>query len=359
MTTLTSKELLAYLIEDNVLTPEQLDRFIQANPEEDQYVDYKHGVITSQRERVKGRQTIREYTSGFANSDGGVLIIGVDENRPRKIVSCERLPGGAPLDQWVTRLLQDMVAYFSPQPRVRVVQHPQGHVLTIAIARAPAIVPCVEAKELKYFLRMGDSTLQAPDYLIADLVLGKRQRPLLELSPLPIAEKIQEFKPRDGADIIPCRSATFSFIVENLSLATAEDVQIGVVSWSLVDGETEEINRHLRSYLEICDIDIQITMSSQLRLVHRSSREGINTFHVPPFQKLTIPSIGPFYFHSHVAAKVVGAVYIIAKGAPPTWFQLEFNCLPGNMPTRSLSEHFKATLTRKGAERAQVALVTD
>jgi hypothetical protein len=40
-----------------------------------------------------------------------------------------------------------------------------------------------------------------------------------------------------------------------LSLATAEDVKIGVVSWSLVDGAAEEINRHLRAYLDVCNIN--------------------------------------------------------------------------------------------------------
>jgi len=359
MAVLTSKELLNHLLEDNALTSEQLDQFIQENPEEDQYLDYKNGVITSQQKRDEGRRTIREYISGFANSDGGVLIIGVDENRPREISPCEQRPGGQPLDQWASRCLHSMVAYFSPQPRFQVFQHSQGHVLAIAVARAPSLVPCIEARELKYFLRLGDSTLSVPEYLIADLVLGRRQHPLLDVHSPSIDASSHELKSRNGRDNIPVQSAIFSFGVENLSLATADDVKIGVVSWSLVQGATEEINRHLRAYIDVCDINTQSPSGSQLRLVHRLSGTSGQTFHLDPFQKLAIRTIGPFFFPRQVSAKILGAVYVIAKGTPPTWFQLEFGNLYDGIPTRSIPEHFRPTLIRKGAERSQVAWVPE
>jgi hypothetical protein len=85
MDALRPKELLDYLLEDNTLTPDQLDKFIQANHDEGLYFDYKNGKIATQARRDEGRQTIREYVSGFANSDGGVLLIGVNEDKPRGI----------------------------------------------------------------------------------------------------------------------------------------------------------------------------------------------------------------------------------------------------------------------------------
>jgi hypothetical protein len=101
------KELLDYLLEGNTLKPDELDQFIQANPDENQYLDYKNGLITTQRQRKKGRATIREYVSGFANSDGGVLIIGIDEYRPRQITPCEQLIGQQLLKDWASDCLQD------------------------------------------------------------------------------------------------------------------------------------------------------------------------------------------------------------------------------------------------------------
>jgi hypothetical protein len=107
-------------------------------------------------------QTIRRYISGFANSDGGVLIIGVDEQQPRQIARCEERPGGYPLDAWASRCLSGMAGYFSPLPRYQTIRHPQGPVLAIAVARAPSLVPCVESGALRYFFRIGESTLPIP-----------------------------------------------------------------------------------------------------------------------------------------------------------------------------------------------------
>jgi hypothetical protein len=359
MAPLTSKELLYYLLEDNILQPNELDQFIQANPDENQYLDYKNGVITTrQQRRDKGIPTIREYMSGFANSDGGVLMIGIDEARPRQIAPCERLPGGQPLNDWASRCLHDMAGYFSPQPRFHTIAHPQGDVLAIAVARAPSLVPCVEAGELKYFFRIGDSTLRVPEWLIADLVLGRRQHPLLHLHhPADIRTDNKELKTPDGRDNIPARSATFSFLVENLSLITAENIKIGVVLWSLSDGAVEEINSHLRSYLDIEDIN-QSLLGYRLRLIHRSSISS-EEFRLDPFQRLGIRDIGPFYFPVQVSARVIGAVYVIPEGAPPTWFQLDFGSLYGGMPTRTILTHFQPTLTRKGSERPRVAFIQE
>ena len=61
--------------------------------------------------------------------------------------------------------------------------------LAITVVRAPSLVPCVESRALKYFFRIGDSTLEIPQYLIADLVLGRRQHPLLDAHYHHVTEK--------------------------------------------------------------------------------------------------------------------------------------------------------------------------
>jgi hypothetical protein len=71
---LRPKELLDMLLEGSSLTPEELEQFIQEHCDEDQLFDYKDGAITRPQKRKEGRQIIRTWISGFANSDGGVLI---------------------------------------------------------------------------------------------------------------------------------------------------------------------------------------------------------------------------------------------------------------------------------------------
>jgi len=59
--------------------------------------------------RREGSQIIRKWISGFANSDGGILIVGVnepaDKNEPRKITACEARIGGQTPEEWATRCL--------------------------------------------------------------------------------------------------------------------------------------------------------------------------------------------------------------------------------------------------------------
>ena len=74
------------LMQGEAITPAQLDAFIAANPKEGPLYDYKSGAMTDKARREKGLKTIREWVTGFANAEGGVLIIGPDEEQGLKIV---------------------------------------------------------------------------------------------------------------------------------------------------------------------------------------------------------------------------------------------------------------------------------
>jgi hypothetical protein len=348
MDALRPKELLDYLLEANILTPNQLDEFIQANEEEGQYFDYKNGSITSRQAREQGKQIIRRYISGFANSDGGVLIIGVDEQRPRQIARCEERPGGYPLDAWAPRCLHDMVGFFSPPPRYQIIAHQQGPVLAITVARAPSLVPCVESGALKYFFRIGESTLAIPDYLIADLVLGRRQHPRLDVHShdfTEVADVRDLSSPNDRREFT---RTSFTFMVENLSLVAAEQVEVGMVSWVL-RGDDTEINRYLRAHIDIVE---RTYGDLKLQVVHKTSDallSGTGKPNLEPFKKYPI-TISSFDFpYVRIAYWLSCAVYVMCKGSPPTWFQLRYFC------ARGTEQKSQVTLTPMGTERPKVA----
>jgi predicted HTH transcriptional regulator len=181
MASLQPRDLLDALLEGTILSSNELKDFIRKYPDEDLLFDYKDGLLTKPEKRKEGSQIIRREISGFANSVGRVLIVGVNEDKPRGISPCERNIGGQTLTEWATRCLQNMVGFFSPPSRFQIVELDEGPVLTIAVARAPSLMWCVEDGRPKYFLRMGDSTVEAPDYLISDLVLGRRQHPIVNL----------------------------------------------------------------------------------------------------------------------------------------------------------------------------------
>jgi len=297
MSALRPKELLDYLLEDQTLTSQQLDEFIQANHKEGLHFEYKDGMITKQPNRDKGRQTIREYVSGFANSDGGVLLIGVSDSTPRHIAPCEPSIGGLPLEQWASRCLQGMVGYFSPQPRFQVIQHAQGPVLAVAVARAPSLVPCVESREQRHFLRIDDSTLAIPDYLHADLVLGRRQHPRLDVYDPSFTEESHVVEFGSPNERYGATRVFFTFMVENLSLIAAEQVVVGVVSWTLSGDDTKphtEINRYLRSHMDIVE---RSSGNLKTHVVHKTGLPIVEQ-NLDPFTKYSTSHIGPFDFPS-------------------------------------------------------------
>jgi hypothetical protein len=152
----SSRELPDFLLEGGELTPQELEDFVRRVPEEDLFLDYKDGLSTKGPQKDV-QTTVREMVSGFANAEGGVLVIGVSETRPRGISPCQRI-GLEPLDVWAQKVVSDMAGSLSRPPRFSVVSYDTGDVLLIASARAPQLVPCIESRETKYFLRIHDST---------------------------------------------------------------------------------------------------------------------------------------------------------------------------------------------------------
>ena len=356
MTQFTPKELLNHLLEGNTLTGDELEQFIRDNSLEGELLEYKNGDLT--KNHKDGRQTIRKCVSGFANSNGGVLIIGIDEpenpDEPRKIAPCQRNIGRQSLIEWADHCLQGMVGSFSPLPRILPIEHKEGPVLMIAVARAPSYIQCEESGEWKYFLRLGASTIAAPAYLITDLVLGRRQHPLLDLHPAASEANPVELPGRHPGHRIDVWRRGFQFTVENLSLTTADEVAMGVIAWSLVEGETGELNRHLRLYLD------EIPPSPPFadlapKVIHCSSLSYDLSVRIAPFHIERLPAIRYFNLPRRIPIRATCAAYVLAKGAPPIWFQLEFPSLPGGISDKDDPPHLKPVIIPKGLERPKVA----
>jgi len=167
----STRQLLDELLGGATLGVEDLDEVLASFPDEDQYLDYKDGRITSKADQKQLKADLLRFVTGFANADGGVLAVGVTEHRPRS-VNGAAAPGKETLVGWAARILSGVVGFFSPPPVIFTVHHSGAEVLVIAVARAPQLIPYVEAGELKYALRIGDSTVTVPPYLISDLVSG-------------------------------------------------------------------------------------------------------------------------------------------------------------------------------------------
>jgi schlafen family protein len=310
-----SQEALEALLGGYKFDSSKLEEFLNLHQEEDQHLEYKNGKITGRNTRKEANRAIRQAMSGFANSEGGVLVVGIDEGKPRGISPCHSV-GAEPLDKWAEGLLHDMAPFFSPLPRIHVVNHPSGPVLVLAVARSPVLVPCVESGRIGYFLRLNQSTLPAPDFLLSDLVLGRRRQPAIDVTvsmeqPPPLLRE-------------PKCNSTLYVTVENVGLVHVESLNVGIVSW-VPANIGPEINRHLMSYLEHPE---RVHLGGYDWVLRHLICKPIDpsASKLPPFAKASFKTNDLLLLFSATQLRVEAAIYVVPKDSSPLWFGFIFRC---------------------------------
>jgi len=299
----TTRELLESVLRGDQLAPERLDELADHNVNEDLHLDYKDGAVL--KDAKAASRMLREYIAAFANSDGGLLLVGM-EDKTRKITGCGA-PGNATLDGWAASCLTDLAPYLSPPPRLQVVHHKMGDVLVVAQARAPRLVPLAVNGRVAYYLRLHDQTLRADDYLVSDLLVGHRQRPDFKVETSLAKNSEPNFF---GVKVA----------VENVGLSWADEVHAGVIGFSGNVGR--EPGPELLKYLDVRDACDGVRLCHVVTSLCSMApfympREGCpddghpeSIFSFPP--SLHYPYAGWF-----------GALYLLARGSPPIWFQLD------------------------------------
>jgi len=110
-------EILQRVLEGERLVANDLEQLIEEAVKEGLYLEYKHGDLL--KERDKANNVIREYMSAFANSDGGVLIIGIREEMsiPVEVTGCNiGYVGNKPLDEWANSCITGIAGQFTIRP---------------------------------------------------------------------------------------------------------------------------------------------------------------------------------------------------------------------------------------------------
>ena len=161
-------ELLEKLMTGYEMTSSDLDDLLRDKTPEGLFLEYKDGKEL-EKPRSERNGTIREYLSAFANSAGGILIIGVDENT-WTVTGCPAPGGGdlaewekksrSNLAEWAARCVTPIAHHFSPRPRYQTLDHPDGQVLIMVTERSPNLIPCNVGGEFVYYLRHHDQTLR-------------------------------------------------------------------------------------------------------------------------------------------------------------------------------------------------------
>ncbi len=285
-------------------------------PNETLYLDYKAGAELN--DTKKAARTLRQYVAGFANVDGGVLVVGFDEQS--NSWGCPKL--GTTLTEWASRSLQPLLPFFLGPPRIIEVPTTTGPVLLIATRRTPGLVPVSEDGELKYYVRLGESTVAPkfhlapmPGPLVADILLGRRGQSDLRL----VLAKVTGYQ-KDRS----LTSLSIRFTVDNVTPGFADRVHAGAVYWAVQD--QGNVSEHLRTL-----IDARPGKIASLSLTHTSSRdfEKRGPFTIGPLERRLVdiklshlPTPNPI---RRGTIAMSAGIYISSETSVPRWYQLSGN----------------------------------
>ncbi|MCP4869162.1 MAG: hypothetical protein GY898_10645 [Proteobacteria bacterium] len=75
-------ELLEGLLAGAPPTPNLLDDLLRSRRAESLWLDYKSGTIFDEKSKKEVTREVRRHVAGFANAEGGVLIVGAHNDEP-------------------------------------------------------------------------------------------------------------------------------------------------------------------------------------------------------------------------------------------------------------------------------------
>lgn len=315
----------AKLYLDRALMDEQFsssDITAVSNIGEGLYLDFKSGKLLDDKD---ASNKLREEVASFANSEGGLIIVGIDDTL-RQVDGVHKR-GGKTAEQWATTVLAQMVPRLLPVPKMHIASTDSGQdLLVIAVHRAADLIPVNSGGRAVYFVRLGDGKVPAPDYLISDLVLGRRRHPILT---------IEAKRPTINITSKHKFSLSFGFSVTNESLVHAPSPTIGIVAWSTEPtGELKPVPPSLREWIEVVPPEIapphSTCPSCQLMMTSRRTQQKVPMVDpLPPFETVSVVSGGAFHLQTEGAyARVQAAVFVVSEGHPPDWYQLAATVAP-------------------------------
>jgi hypothetical protein len=330
MSTSVQQQLLLDLLAGTEPTLATITGLTSCYVEEDLHLDYKAAAIIERD--VAGKKVgspndfggkVRKHVAGFANGDGGVLILGVDEyekvkdpstgrdnsnrNRPRTLTPLPWTP-----EEAKTRArdaLAQLRHTLHPPPRIYAIAFGDaGCVLVIAVPRAEGTVFCLENEQRIYYIRLHDATVFAPAYLVDDMILGRRRRPAFTVS-------LDATIRRE----ISAHALDLKITMHNAGLVWMDRPRLGVVGYSSMQRVGQDVSSAVAPYVQV----YTPSPAMKPRMVPFRCQEVAES--IAPFDSVSVSAAGNSFsvrFPSGGELFWAAALYVVCHNQPPAWYQL-------------------------------------
>lgn len=340
----TSMELFDRVLREEEITRADIELMVQAHVAEDLNLDWKGGKVVNDK---SGGATIRKAVAGFANAEGGVLVLGVnggDAGTGEKkwtMALCPKTKGKQSTKEWVEQILVQLRASLRPLPRIVVID--DGELILIGVQRSDLLVQVVEGSEgVVHYLRFYGSTQKVPGYLLADLLLGRRQRPRIDLAVT--AASVGPRTPSRAGEVHAMLSADRRYQSEmrdpwpyrvtltarNTGLVWADEVACGAV----VIGEAADDRRDAQGRRVEASMNVPGSVLDNITRRHRVAHDLDHVFYrfkdMAPFEKFELVTLDGFLpsmsqlpqQHGPYRITYWAPVYVVCRNATPMWYQL-------------------------------------
>ncbi len=313
------------------ITWQDIDELRTRRVREDQWLEYKRGAWilgnpakqSRPGQPTKGADRLRKWVYGFANAEGGVLIIGMAGHEPQsaKDADGDELSASQPFEvdgcpeinparrEWAARNLRDLVAHLPSPFECQEVETPSGKtLLVVAVPRAVTLAACVEHGERVHYLRNGDETRPMSTGLYTDLVLGRRQRPSFSL-------RVEELGNRQSID--------FRVHIENEGLSAVPRAVYALLT-PMASNQLRPLTAGLRRLVELGQCSWGWVPRARIDIANGP---------LPPFESTAYGLSIAYPQHESIALVTIEAVVVIApEGDTPRLIQVAARLEPGDTP---------------------------
>ncbi len=168
----------------NSIDLNKIDDFIDSNREEDLHLDFKR--LNEPSMDRDDRKNLAKALSGFANSDGGIIIWGIDAKpNPEGINGAFKKVPIQPIQLTIARLNEFTGSLVNPSVdgvihKPIISRNDSGFAVTL-IPSSDSTPHMAKGGEDRYYKRSGDSFLKMEHFEIEDM-FGRRPKPMLSLS---------------------------------------------------------------------------------------------------------------------------------------------------------------------------------